>query len=323
MVRHRTTARALLPLVFAALAGSTGVAWASDKPPEVGGKAPDPGIPAPSPAPVPPATPAPTGFRIVFPVVGKATYTDDYGDPRGSHRHQGNDIMAPRRTVAVAAEAGRVSFYTTSARAGCMLYLYGRSGTKYLYVHLNNDLTAGNDNTGRCVPGVAYPKGLKSGANVVAGQPVGLVGDSGDANGGAPHLHFELHPKGRDDVNPYPHLRRAHRLLFPVLPGRPFTAALRGKVFQAAEGALTMKVDQVRAWPGSVVVPTAGRKVALSVPASTVITDPLGALMATARLQTLTPGRGAVAWTIKATATLKAALGRPYALATERLVLSK
>jgi hypothetical protein len=256
-------------------------------------------------------------------VVGKATYTDDYGDARGSGRHEGNDIMAPRRTVAVAAEAGRVSFYTTSSRAGCMLYLHGRSGVKYLYVHLNNDLTAGNDNTGRCVPGVAYPTGLKSGADVVAGQPVGFVGDSGNANGGAPHLHFELHPRGRGDVNPHPYLRRAHRLLFPVLPGRPFTAALRGKVLQAAEGALTMKLDQVRAWPGGVAVPTPGRRIALSVPPSTVITDPLGALLATARLNTLIPGRGAVAWTAKATASLRAALGRPYTMATERLILSR
>ena len=31
-----------------------------------------------------------------------------------------------------------------------MLYLYGRSGTTYLYIHLNNDLTAQNDNKGGC-----------------------------------------------------------------------------------------------------------------------------------------------------------------------------
>ena len=34
-----------------------------------------------------------------------------------------------------------------------MLYLYGRSGTTYLYIHLNNDLTARNDNKGGCVEG--------------------------------------------------------------------------------------------------------------------------------------------------------------------------
>jgi len=44
-----------------------------------------------------------------------------------------------------------------------MLYLYGDSGTTYLYIHLDNDLTAKNDNRGKCVAGVAYAKGLKDG----------------------------------------------------------------------------------------------------------------------------------------------------------------
>ena len=60
-----------------------------------------------------------------------------------------------------------------------MLYLDGRSGTTYLYIHLNNDLTDGNDNRGRCVNGVAFPRGLHSGDRVAAGQLVGYVGDSG------------------------------------------------------------------------------------------------------------------------------------------------
>ena len=59
----------------------------------------------------------------------------------------------------LAAEAGTVEFHTTSARAGCMLYLNGKSGTQYLYVHLNNDLTDGNDNQGRCAPACRTRKG--------------------------------------------------------------------------------------------------------------------------------------------------------------------
>jgi hypothetical protein len=51
-----------------------------------------------------------------------------------------------------------------------MLYLYGASGTTYLYIHLNNDLTMKNDNRGKCVAGVAYARGLKNGAKVQAGQ---------------------------------------------------------------------------------------------------------------------------------------------------------
>ena len=133
---------------------------------------------------------------LVFPVLGEATYIDDFGDARGQGAHEGNDIMAPRRALALAAEAGTVKFHTTSSRAGCMLYLNGESGTEYLYIHLNNDLTSGNDNQGTCVPGVAYAKGLKSGAKVLAGEPIGYVGDSGDADGIHPHLHFEVHPNG-------------------------------------------------------------------------------------------------------------------------------
>ncbi len=55
--------------------------------------------------------------RIIFPVVGKVTYQDDFGDARGQGGHQGNDIMAPRRALAVAAELGcrTVAFPAISA----------------------------------------------------------------------------------------------------------------------------------------------------------------------------------------------------------------
>ena len=97
-------------------------------------------------------------------MLGTATYSDDFGQPRPGGAHQGIDIMAPKRSLALAAEAGKVKFWTSSASAGCMLYLHGASGTDYYYIHLNNDLTAKNDNRGKCVAGTAYAKGLKNGA---------------------------------------------------------------------------------------------------------------------------------------------------------------
>ncbi len=67
--------------------------------------------------------------------------------------HEANDLVAPKRSLALAVEAGRVEYHTTSSRAGCMLYLNGESGTQYLYIHLNNDLTLENDNRGTLRPG--------------------------------------------------------------------------------------------------------------------------------------------------------------------------
>jgi murein DD-endopeptidase MepM/ murein hydrolase activator NlpD len=153
---------------------------------------------------------------IVFPVVGRVSFSDDFGEPRAQGGHPGNDILARRHAPVVAAEPGRVVFWTTSASAGCMLYLYGQSGTSYQYIHLNNDLTGGNDNRGSCVAGVAYAAGLKDGDDVRAGELIGYVGDSGDADGRHPHLHFELHPGGGAAVSPYQWLLRAERLARPV-----------------------------------------------------------------------------------------------------------
>ena len=259
---------------------------------------------------------------LVFPVLGEASYTDDFGDARGQGRHEGNDIMAPKRALALAAEAGTVKFWTTSSRAGCMLYLEGESGTEYLYVHLNNDLTLQNDNQGTCVPGVAYAKGLKSGARVLAGEPIGFVGDSGDANGIHAHLHFEVHPNGGGAVSPYPYLRRAKQLLFAARPGTTFTLALTGTVVTAAGDDLQLSLDQVRSWPGGRKIKQSGQKVGVSVPETASlegIESPMG--LAFSALELLTKGLPITVWTEPAKVTLSAQAGAKGALAASRVVV--
>ena len=52
-----------------------------------------------------------------------------------------------------------------------MLYLYGASGTTYLYIHLNNDLTAKRDNKGKCVPGRRIRR-VEERRSVKAGQQI-------------------------------------------------------------------------------------------------------------------------------------------------------
>jgi len=262
---------------------------------------------------------------MIFPVVGPVKYTNDYGAPRWQGSHQGNDLMAPRKAIAVAAEAGTVKFWTTSGAAGCMLYLYGKSGTTYYYIHLNNDLTDGNDNRGKCVAGTSYAHGLKSGARVAAGQPVGFVGDSGDANGTAPHLHFELHPKGGGATNPFPSLNTAARLLFASAPGKTFSLALSGTVVLAAKGVLEFKVDSLRSYPGGYRIVHGARTLSVNVPQHALIerkaSGASGALSLVG-LSSARKGMPVVAWTTPAPATLDAQLGRDGALSVERLILS-
>ena len=297
MTRHRTTARGTFFLTVALLI-STGTAAAHPN---------SSGVP-----------------RLVFPVLGASHYTDDFGDARGQGGHQGNDLLAPKRALALAAEAGRISFHTTSARAGCMLYLNGESGTQYLYIHLNNDLTAENDNRGSCVAGVAYADGLKDGAKVAAGQPIGYVGDSGDANGGGSHLHFEVHPGGGGAVSPYPYLQKARRLLFAAKTGSTFTLALTGKILTAAGEALELSLDQVRQWPGGRMTAQAGQRVAVTIPQSAAL-EGLGAAdeLSFSAVHLLTRGLPVTVWTEPAKVTLAAQSGAKGALAASRVVVKR
>ena len=147
----------------------------------------------------------------------------------------------------VAAEAGKVRWHTTSSRAGCMLYLYGKSGTTYLYIHLNNDLTERSEDSGGCKLDVAYA--VADGAKVTAGEQIAWNGDSGDAEGNH-HLHFEVHPDDGGDVNPFPYLNAAERLLFPGRIGESFSLGVRGVPIAAGAGTITIRASAVRWWPG-------------------------------------------------------------------------
>jgi Peptidase family M23 len=237
--RHRTTARGLLVLILVGVFAGTARA-----------------------ASVPPLT--------AFPVVGNVTYIDDFGAPRPGGTHQGIDIMSIRHQPAVAFEAGRVEKWPGSG--GCMLVLNGGSGMVYWYIHLNNDLGRTNDNLGGCKNGVAYASGLRNGQWVRRGQLVGFVGDSGDANGIQPHLHFEIHTPGGRRLNPYTYLKQAQLLLYP----RPATAdpiwlALKkATVVSTGEEALRIRTNRIRvsSWSWSY---ARTRRVLLTVPAEALL----------------------------------------------------
>jgi hypothetical protein len=261
--------------------------------------------------------------KIIFPVLGAVSYTDDFGDARPGGVHQGVDIIAPKRNLALAAEAGKVELWKTSATAGCMLYLHGASGTTYYYIHLNNDLTARNDNRGKCVPGTAYAKGLKNGSKVFAGQPVGYVGDSGDANGAHAHLHFELHPGGKQGVDPYPWLQKGQHLLFSASRGTPFTLQLRGTVSSVTDESIQLKTSSVVAWPMRQRQPTLRRRLLVAVPDSATIQTVVrpGRPGTAAYLTDARVGQKVVVWTTPAPTTLKAERGDDLALSASLISL--
>ena len=243
--------------------------------------------------------------QLLFPVVGTVNYYDDFGEARGALRHQGNDLLGDKRAPVVAVEEGTVKYWTTSSSAGCMLYLYGASGTMYEYIHLNNDLTAKNDNSGKCVKGISYS--VADGAHVAAGQQIAYLGDSGDANGIHPHLHFEVHPKGKAAVDPFPFLKRAARLLTTAPPaGSSFTLKLTGTLVSTDGAALTMAVQTIASWPSHVKQTKVNRQLELTVDDA--------ALVATA-----VPGAKLVVWTRPAPGTLEAITGAPGALTLDKL----
>jgi len=123
----------------------------------------------------------------VFPVAGNSgSFTDDFGAPRsGGRRHAGTDIFAPEGTPLLAVDAGVVSF-VRGELGGNIARLVATDGATYLYTHL------------RDFPPNPAPVAVR------AGDVIGTVGTTGNAAGGPPHVHFEVHPPGSGAVNPFP-----------------------------------------------------------------------------------------------------------------------
>ena len=251
--------------------------------------------------------------RLVFPLVAKTTLWDNYGDPRGNGSHAGIDLENPWRAPVVAVEDGRVKYWE-SGLGGCMLYHYGASGTTYMYIHLNNDLTPRNDNKGDCMEDVAFA--VPDGAKVTAGQQIGFVGDSGDAAGN-PHLHFEMHPDGGDDVNPFRHLKRAAKPLFAARRGSVFSLGLRGALVAGGAGAATLDVDRVRQYPGGRWLEIDTRELQLTVPLGANVAAPLE--LDSATLRSLKKPVAVSAQTLKANTTPAAIVGAPGELVLGRV----
>ena len=124
---------------------------------------------------------------------------DTYTELRGGTRsHEALDILAPRGTPVLSAAKGRVLKLFDSKPGGLMVYAADSSGRFILlYGHLD-----------------AYAPGLADGQSLTQGQPIGIVGTTGNAPANTPHLHFAIARavdlkqwwKG-SPVNPFPLLK--------------------------------------------------------------------------------------------------------------------
>jgi murein DD-endopeptidase MepM/ murein hydrolase activator NlpD len=125
------------------------------------------------------------GVFSACPVPGGAI-ADDFGAPRyggGFHAHQGNDIFAPEGTPIHAPFDGMAT-NANSALGGISVIVAGSEGYAYN----------------------AHMSGTAKLGAVRAGDVIGYVGSTGDAQGSSPHNHFEWHPGGGAAVDPHPYL---------------------------------------------------------------------------------------------------------------------
>ena len=134
--------------------------------------------------------------NMVFPVKHVMShFYDDWGEIRGNGNrvHEGIDIRAPKGAPVVAIADGKVNTISYSDSSGYYIAIDHENGWLSLYVHLNDDVE-GNDNLGGRE--TAFAKNIYLGAEVIAGQIIGYLGDSGNAEGTVPHVHFEVRYMG-------------------------------------------------------------------------------------------------------------------------------
>lgn len=118
------------------------------------------------------------------------SYSDTWGAPRsGGRSHEGTDIFGQMGGAVFAVTDGVIEWTRQGSSAGLWLSLRGDDGDTYWYMHLS-DFAA------------------SAGQRVSAGQRIASNGNTGNARGTSPHIHFEHHPGGGNPVNPYPLVRR-------------------------------------------------------------------------------------------------------------------
>lgn len=129
---------------------------------------------------------------LPVPVAGVAVdrIVDSWGAPRGSdRRHEGLDIFAARGTPVLSTTRGLVVGVRESGLGGRQVWVLGPARERHYYAHLDD-----------------WAEGLQRGDVVLPGDPLGVVGASGNARGTPPHLHYGIYAEG-GALDPLPRLR--------------------------------------------------------------------------------------------------------------------
>ncbi|MEO6536899.1 MAG: peptidoglycan DD-metalloendopeptidase family protein [Candidatus Paceibacterota bacterium] len=137
--------------------------------------------------------------NIPIPVLLGVALTDispNFGDPRdgGARTHEGEDIMAPKGDYIVSPTNAVVTSTGTGDSAGNYVYTANPGNETFAYMHLD-----------------AFARNLTVGTVLKPGDLIGYVGNTGDASGGASHLHFEIR-QNRVATDPCPRLTREFTL---------------------------------------------------------------------------------------------------------------
>ena len=117
---------------------------------------------------------------FVFPIYGTASFGDSFGAPRADVAggwHHGEDIFAAAGTPLLAVADGTLHTIGFNRIGGYRLWLRDRDGDEFYYAHLS-----------------AYSPLAVEGKSGEGRRRHRLRGLTGDADGGPPHLHFEIHP---------------------------------------------------------------------------------------------------------------------------------
>jgi murein DD-endopeptidase MepM/ murein hydrolase activator NlpD len=182
-----------------------------------------------------------TAGHYVFPVYGPSSYIDTFGAARADvSYHHGDDIFGQLGQPLLAVADGTVFSVGWNKVGGNRLWLLDGQGNQFYYAHLS-----------------AFSTAAVNGARVKAGEVIGFMGKTGDAEGTPYHLHFEIHPVsflylGYDGaVDPTPYLDAwAHQqdLPFPVAAG--WAPAIPGGPAAPEPGAILLGMTDISSADG-------------------------------------------------------------------------